>query len=154
MSGAGGRITLTRLVPNGKRVAKGDLLVEFDRTALLDEERDAKALLNDLSHQLEEKRAQVSERGRQTSRRSCVKPRPTSKRRSSSLRKGPVLSEIDRLKNEAKADYAAPARSPASTNRARYRRLSEAGSGEGPRTEAQTGSASISSAFRPTSSAS
>jgi HlyD family secretion protein len=104
LSGTGGQITLTRLIPNGRRVAKGDLLVEFDRTNLLDQERDAKALLSDLSHQLEERRAQVkSEAAKRLSQ--LREAEADLEKAQLQLRKGPVLSEIDRLKNEAKATY-------------------------------------------------
>src|SRR5712691_6390697 len=46
--GQNGRITLTRLVPNGCKVNKGDALAEFDRTQQLDNGRDAKAKFEDL----------------------------------------------------------------------------------------------------------
>jgi len=106
LSGSSGRITLTRLIPNGKKVAKGDLLAEFDRTSLLDEERDAKAQLSDLTHQLEERRAQVkSEAAKRTSQ--LREAEADLEKAQLQLRKGPVLSEIDRLKNEAKAETAA-----------------------------------------------
>ncbi len=105
LSGSSGKITLTRLIPNGKKVSKGDLLVEFDRTSLLDEERDAKALLSDLSHQLEERRAQVKSEA--AKRLSLLREAEADLEKAElQLRKGPVLSEIDRLKNEAKADSA------------------------------------------------
>ena len=38
-----GRVTLIKLVPNGTKVAKDDLLAEFDRTAQLDAALEAKA---------------------------------------------------------------------------------------------------------------
>jgi len=104
LAGTSGKITLTRLIPNGKKVSKNELLVEFDRTSLLDEERDAKALLNDLSHQLEEKRAQVKSDA--AKRVSLLREAEADLEKAQlQLRKGPVLSEIDRLKNEAKADF-------------------------------------------------
>src|SRR5947209_7309906 len=60
MTGVGGsQMTLTRLIATGAKVSKGDVLVEFDRLTLLDQERDAKALLDDLAHQLDERKAQV-----------------------------------------------------------------------------------------------
>lgn len=60
LSGQSSRLTLVRLIPNGSKVNEGDLLAEFDRTDLLDQERDAAARLQDLQHQLAEKRAQVN----------------------------------------------------------------------------------------------
>ena len=56
-AGNGGRVTLTKLIPNGRKVSKGDLLVEFDRASTLDDERDAKAKIEDFTYQLEENHA-------------------------------------------------------------------------------------------------
>jgi HlyD family secretion protein len=106
LSGVGARITLTRLIPNGAAVSKGDLLVEFDRTTLLDEERDAKAKVDDLSHQLEEKKAQVkSDAAKRVAQlREAEADRDKAQLQ---LRKGPVLSDIDLLKSQARAENAA-----------------------------------------------
>ena len=54
------RVTLVRLIPNGSTVKKGDALVEFDLTTLLDEERDTVAKIADLSHQIDERVAKAS----------------------------------------------------------------------------------------------
>lgn len=106
MTGTGGfEMTLTKLIPTGARVAKGTVLVEFDRLALLDQERDATALLENLGHQLEERRAQV--RSLQATRGSQIREAQADLDRAQlQLRKGPVLSDIDRMKNEAKAENA------------------------------------------------
>jgi multidrug resistance efflux pump len=103
LSGTSGRqITLTRLIPNGKRVSKGDLLVEFDRLSLIEEERDAKAKVEDLTHQLEEKKAQVaSDAAKRVSQ--LREAEADLEKARLQLRKGPVLAEVERLKNEAKA---------------------------------------------------
>ena len=101
-AGNGGRITLTKLIPNGRKVAKGDLLVEFDRAAIIDEERDAKAKIEDLTHQLEEKKALVKSNA--AKRSSQIKEAQADLDKAEiQLRKGEVLSKIDRLKNEKKA---------------------------------------------------
>jgi HlyD family secretion protein len=104
MTGVGGfEITLTKLIPNGVKVSKGDVLVEFDRLSLLDQERDAKALVEDLAHQLDERKAQV--RSLQVTRESQIREAQADLEKAQlQLRKGPVLSDIDRLKNEAKAE--------------------------------------------------
>ena len=105
LSGAGGRVTLTRLIPNGSKVSKNDPLVEFDRTSLVDEEREAKAKLDDLSHQLEEKKAQVkSDAAKRVAQ--LKEAEADLEKAQLQLRKGPVLSDIDRLKNESKAENA------------------------------------------------
>ncbi|MDX2150780.1 MAG: efflux RND transporter periplasmic adaptor subunit [Bryobacteraceae bacterium] len=105
ISGQGGRITLTRIVPNGVRVNEGDVLAEFDSTQQLEQLREAEAKLDDLTHQLEQKRA--------TYRSDAAKRRQTLREAEADLakaelqlRKGELLSEIERLKNEAKAESA------------------------------------------------
>ncbi|HWC00322.1 MAG TPA: efflux RND transporter periplasmic adaptor subunit [Bryobacteraceae bacterium] len=105
ITGQGGRITLTRLVANGSKVQKGDLLVEFDRTQQLDNARDAQAKFDDLSHQVDQKRAQ--NRSDEEKRSSDLqKAEADLERARIQLRKGQLLSEIDRLKNEAKLEDA------------------------------------------------
>lgn len=103
MSGVGGfEIILTGLIPNGSKVSKGDLIITFDRLNLLDQERDAKATLENLKHQLEERKAQVL--SLQATRGSQVREAQADLDRARlQLRKGPVLSNLERLKNEAKA---------------------------------------------------
>jgi HlyD family secretion protein len=104
MTGVSGfELILTGLIPNGAKVAKGDILVEFDRLNLLDQERDANAVLEDLAHQLEERKAQV--RSQQATRQSQVREAQADLERAQlQLRKGPVLSDLDRQKNVAKAE--------------------------------------------------
>src|SRR5437879_5949199 len=58
LRGPGGRLTLIRLIPNGARVKPGDPLAEFDRTQQVDDARDAKAKVEDLTHQIDQLRAQ------------------------------------------------------------------------------------------------
>jgi HlyD family secretion protein len=105
ISGSGVRFTLTRVIPNGSKVAKGDILVEFDRVSLLDDERDAKAKLSDISHQLDQQKAQV--RSDDAKRVSLIREAEADLEKALlELKKGPVLSEIDRLKNESRAPNA------------------------------------------------
>ena len=94
--------TLTKLIPNGSKVSKGDPLAEFDRLNLLDQERDAAVLLEDLAHQLDERKAQT--RSLQATRGSQIREAQADLERARlQLRKGEVLSEMDRLKSQAKA---------------------------------------------------
>jgi HlyD family secretion protein len=101
-SGRSPQLTLTALVPNGTTVKKGDVLVEFDQTSQLDDEREAKAKLSDLEHQLAEKRAQ----GESDSVKRLAQVREAEVdlgKAELQLRKGPVLADLDRRKNEVKA---------------------------------------------------
>jgi len=105
ISGSGVRLTLTRVVPNGTKVSKGDILIEFDRVSLLDDERDAKAKLGDIGHQLDQQKAQV--RSDDAKRVSQIREAEADLSKALlELKKGPILSEIDRLKNESRADNA------------------------------------------------
>lgn len=103
LQGQGGRLTLIKLARSGAKVDKDDVIAEFDRTRQLDDMLDARARQDDLGHQVEQKRAQND---------SDAEKRLTDIRQAEAdlekaqlqLRKGPILSEIDRLKNEARAE--------------------------------------------------
>jgi multidrug resistance efflux pump len=102
MPGRNPQLTLTALVPNGTAVKHGDTLVEFDRTAQLDEARDAQAKLEDLQHQFAQTRAQVNSDS--TKRIALIREAETDLGKAKlQLQKGPVLAELDRKKNEVKA---------------------------------------------------
>jgi len=105
ISGQGGRMTLTRLVPNGVRVKQGDTLAEFDRTKQLDDARDAQAKFDDLSHQVEQKQAEFRSNAEKR-RADLQKAEADLAKAKLQLRRGSLLSDIDRLKNEAKAEDA------------------------------------------------
>jgi len=105
MSGQGGRVTLTKLIANGAPVKTGDLLAEFDRTKQMDDAREAQAKYDDLSHQVDQRRAQ--NRADAEKRASDLQKAEADLAKAElQLRKGPLLSEIDRLKNEVKAEDA------------------------------------------------
>jgi multidrug resistance efflux pump len=100
--GPGGQLTLTRLIPNGTTVKEADLIAEFDKVQQIDDARDARATVDDLSHQSEQMRAQ--NRSDQAKRSSDLKQAEADLAKAEiELQKGEVLSEIDRLKNQAKA---------------------------------------------------
>ncbi len=110
----GGRVTLVRLAPNGAKVAKDDVLAEFDRTKYLDDALEAQARYEDLTHQVRQKEAQNKSDAEK--RLTEVKQAEADLEKAQlQLRKGPILSEIDRLKNQARAEGA----------RARVQRLQE-----------------------------
>jgi membrane fusion protein (multidrug efflux system) len=105
IGGQDGRVTLTRIIASGMRVKTGDLLAEFDRTKEQDNARDAKAKFDDLSHQVEQRQAQ--NRADAAKRASDLQGAEADLAKAElELRKGPLLSEIDRLKNEVKAEAA------------------------------------------------
>ncbi len=101
-SGPAGRLTLVKLLPNGAKVQPGEVVAEFDQTTQLDAAREAQAKFEDLSHQVKQVAAQ--NRSDQEKRISDLREAEAELARAQiQLRKGPVLSEIDRLKNEERA---------------------------------------------------
>jgi hypothetical protein len=101
----GGPLTLTHLIPNGSKVQVGDLIAAFDPTQQMDNARDAQAKFDDLSHQVDQKRAQNNADA--AKRDSDLKQAEADLGKAEiELKKGPLLSEIDRLKNEEKAAIA------------------------------------------------
>jgi len=105
IAGQGGRMTLVRLVPNGTHVKEGDTLAEFDRTKQLDDALEAEAKFDDLGHQVRQKVAANRSEGEK--RLSDLKQAEADLAKAEiQLKKGPILSEIDRAKNQAKADSA------------------------------------------------
>ena len=99
------RLTLVSLVPNGALVQKGDVLAEFDPTDQVEAGRLAEAQFEDLGHQAEQK---LAENESEAAKRRLQLREAQSELAEAEieLRKGPLLSEIDRLKNEAKASAA------------------------------------------------
>lgn len=96
------QLTLVALIPNGTSVKKGDTLAEFDPTARLDDLRDAKAKLIDLEHQRDEKRASVESDA--AKRLLTIREAESDLGKAElELKKGPVLADLDRRKNEANA---------------------------------------------------
>jgi HlyD family secretion protein len=105
IAGQGGRMTLVRLVPNGTHVKQGDTLAEFDRTKQLDDALEAEAKYDDLGHQVRQKIA--SNRSEVEKRLSDLKQAEADLAKADiQLKKGPILSDIERMKNEAKAESA------------------------------------------------
>jgi HlyD family secretion protein len=105
IAGQGGQLTLTALAPNGAKVAAGDVLAEFDRTAQLDAAIQANAKYQDLAHQVDQRLAQ-NQSDAEKRAADLQKAEGDMAKAELELRKGPLLSEIDRLKNEAKAEDA------------------------------------------------
>lgn len=100
-AGPGGALTLIHMIHNGTIVKQGDILAEFDPTQQVDDARDAKAKVDDFGHQIEQNRAQA--RADAARRASDQKQAEADLAKAAiDLRKGETLSEIDRLKDEAK----------------------------------------------------
>lgn len=101
ISGQGGGITLVHLIPNGSVVKVGDVLAEFDSTTQIKTQRDAQAKYDDLSHQVEQK---IAEDHSNAAKRASdfVQAMADLDKARLEIRKGPVLSDIDQLKNAEK----------------------------------------------------
>jgi HlyD family secretion protein len=100
-----GNVTLVRLIPSGTAVKPGDPLAEFDRTKQLDNAREAQAKFDNLRHQYEQREAQ--HRAEAEKRASELQQAEADFLKAQiELRKGPILSAIDRQKNQVKLEAA------------------------------------------------
>jgi HlyD family secretion protein len=103
--GQGGPATLTKLILNGVRVQEGDLIALFDNTSQMDSLRAAQAKYDDLVHQVEQKGAE--NRADAEKRLADLKQAEADLAKAElEMQKGPVLTEIDRLKTEARLQVA------------------------------------------------
>jgi len=101
ISGQGGMLTLTHLIPNGSTVKTGAVIAAFDSTAQVKTERDAQARFDDLSHQVDQKVAE--DRSNAAKRESdLAQAQADLEKAKLEIRKGPVLSDLDQLKNTEK----------------------------------------------------
>ena len=102
IAGRSGRLILSAFIPNGATVAEGDPLVEFNQTEHVEAARQTRAKFDDLHHQVDQKQAENE--AEQAKRRLEMREAEAELEEARiELRKGPLLGEIDRLKNEAKA---------------------------------------------------
>jgi HlyD family secretion protein len=98
----GNRLTLVTMSSNGAQVKEGDTLAEFDNTRLLDDMLEVEAKYDDLGHQVKQKAAQnQSEAEKRISDRKQAEA--DLDKALIQLKKGPVLSDVERRKNEVKA---------------------------------------------------
>jgi len=98
-------MTLTQLIENGSPVKAGDLIATFDATSQLDAAREAQAKFEDLGHQVEQKIAE--NRANAEKRTADLRQAEADLAKAElELSKGPILSPIDRQKNEVKAEGA------------------------------------------------
>jgi len=92
------RMTLTRIVPNGATVAKGDLIAEFDSLEQLDQARQRAASYDDLSHQVRQREA---DNAANVERRRLEREQAEADHAKARLdvSKAPVLGEIEARQN-------------------------------------------------------
>jgi multidrug efflux pump subunit AcrA (membrane-fusion protein) len=105
VEGQGGNVTVTRLVKNGVRVQAGDIIAEFDDTAEERLQREAASKYDDLSHQVDQKKAEhVSNAEKRAS--DLAQAQADLQKAEIDIRKGPVLSQIEQDKNRVKLEDA------------------------------------------------
>jgi multidrug resistance efflux pump len=101
IEGQGGNLTLATIAENGTTVKVGDSLATFDRAAELKTLRDAQTKLDDIQHQIEEKKAEhISNAEKRIS--DLAQAQADLKKAQIESRKGPVLSALDQEKNKVK----------------------------------------------------
>jgi HlyD family secretion protein len=93
------RMTLTRIVPNGATVAKGDVIAEFDPLEQLDQARQSSAKYDDLAHQVRQRQA---DNAANTEKRRLERQQAEADLAKARLdiSKGPVIGNIEAQKNE------------------------------------------------------
>jgi multidrug resistance efflux pump len=105
IAGQGGRLTLTRLIANGTKVQQGDVIAEFDPTQQLEAAFTARAKYDDLGHQVNQKASQ-NRADAEKRRADLIQAQADLSKAMLEIQKAPILSEVDRLKNEEKAAVA------------------------------------------------
>lgn len=122
LQGQRGQLTLSTLLPNGSRVKQGDTLAEFDAIQQYDNQRELKGKVDELRHKIDQKRA---ENRADAAKRSAARREAEAElaKAEIQLRKGPVLAEIETLKNReiaatARLKVASLAKSHASREKA------------------------------------
>jgi multidrug resistance efflux pump len=96
------RMTLTRLVPNGARVAKGDVVAQFDPIEQLDQARESAARYQGLDFQVRQRRA---DNAANTERRRSEREQAeaTLAKARLDVSKAPVVSETEAAQNAIRA---------------------------------------------------
>lgn len=98
----GGRLTLVKVLPSGTAVEPGGVLAEFDHTQQLDNARDSQAKLDDLNHQIDQRKAEnkANAETRLSEYEGAVADLEKARLQ---LRRNETLSHIERAKNEERA---------------------------------------------------
>ncbi len=94
-----GNLTLTKLAENGAKVEPGAIVAEFDHTSQMKAARDAAAKYDDLSHQVDQKAAEHSSNAAKRAA-DFAQAEADLHKAQLEIRKGPVLSDIERGKAE------------------------------------------------------
>jgi multidrug resistance efflux pump len=105
LTGQAGSLTLIRLIANGSTVKEGEVITEFDPTQQLDAAFTAKAKYEDLGHQVEQKAAQ-NRADAEKRRADLVQAQADLAKAQLDVGRAEVLSEVDALKNQVRADIA------------------------------------------------
>lgn len=102
ISGVRAQMTIVKVLPSGTKVVEGDVLAEFDRTTQMDNARESASKLDDLNHQIEQRKAENRANGESRGSEAQTAEADLTKARIQ-LRKSEILSVIERAKNEEKA---------------------------------------------------
>ena len=95
-------LTLTQLIPSGSHVKEGDLIATFDAASQMDAAREAQAKFEDLGHQVEQRNAEI--RANREKRTADLRQAEANLAKAElELSKGPVLSNVELQKNQARA---------------------------------------------------
>lgn len=106
LSGQGlGSLIITKLVPNGSSVHRGDVLVEFDRQAQLRNVLDKQAEYRDLVEQIKKKQADQAA-ARAADETELKQAEDADKTAELEVKKNEILSKIDAEKNELNLEQA------------------------------------------------
>src|SRR5262245_49664514 len=97
--------TLTRLIANGSQVQQGDILAEFDPTVQLESAFTARAKYEDFGHQVDQKASQ-NRADAEKRRADLTQAQADLAKALLELEKAEILSEIDRLQNDLRAQIA------------------------------------------------
>jgi len=92
--GQSSQFVLVWIIPNGAKVKQGDVLAQFDATAEIQNALDAKAKFDDLSHQVEDTKAQNRASAEQRSS-DLQQAQADFGKAQLELKKAPILSAID-----------------------------------------------------------
>jgi HlyD family secretion protein len=105
IEGQGGNLTLATLIENGTSVPAGKVIASFDATDQIRLLREAQAKFDDLKHQVDQKRAEHNANAEKRAS-DLLSAEADLRKAEIEIRKGPILSEIERQKNQVKLDDA------------------------------------------------